>query len=55
VTGIPAPGRDIAIDQDAAQRYGLRLGDLLRVAGEARTGTFTLSHPPVRQERQLAA
>ena len=43
VTGhFPRQAGDIAIDQDAAQRYGLRLGDLLRVAGEARTGTFTL-------------
>jgi len=35
------PG-EVAIDQAAAQRYGLRLGERMRVAGEASTGTFQL-------------
>ncbi len=43
VTGaFPRGPGELAIDQDAAQRYGLTLGETMRVAGLAKTRTFKL-------------
>ena len=43
VTGhFPSAPDEVAIDQASAQRYGLRLGAGLRVAGVSQTGTFKL-------------
>jgi len=40
---LPLTGRDVAIDQATAQRYGLRPGQLLRVAGATAASTYRIS------------